>query len=83
MPDEPTPAPGDAKKQKNLLVQAARYTEMGFVIPAAAFAGLLLGKLLDRWLGTNWIYIAGVIVGIIAGFIQMIRMAMAASNDQS
>jgi F0F1-type ATP synthase assembly protein I len=83
MPDVPTPEPSDAKKEKNLLVQAARYTEMGFIIPAAAFAGLLLGKLFDYWLGTHWIYIAGVVLGIIAGFIQMIRMAMAASNDQS
>jgi F0F1-type ATP synthase assembly protein I len=83
MPDVPTPEPSDAKKEKNLLVQAARYTEMGFIIPAAAFAGLLLGKLFDHWLGTHWIYIAGVVLGIIAGFVQMIRMAMAASNDQS
>ena len=83
MPDDPTPDPSEAKKEKNLLVQAARYTEMGFIIPAAAFAGLLLGKLLDYWLKTHWIYIAGVVLGIIAGFIQMIRMAVSASNDQS
>ena len=83
MPDEPNPVPNEAKKEKNLLVQAARYTEMGFIIPAGAFAGLLLGKLLDYWLGTHWIYIAGVVLGIIAGFIQMIRMAVSASHDQS
>jgi F0F1-type ATP synthase assembly protein I len=82
MPDDPTPEPKEAAKEKNLLVQAARYTEMGFIIPAAAFAGLLLGKLMDYWLGTHWIYIAGVVLGIIAGFVQMIRMAVAASNDQ-
>jgi F0F1-type ATP synthase assembly protein I len=78
MPTEPNPD----RKDKNLLVQAARYSEMGFIIPAGAFVGLLLGKLVDYWLGTHWIYIAGVVVGIIAGFVQMIRMAMAASREQ-
>lgn len=75
---DPSPKP----KEKNLLVQAARYSEMGFIIPAAAFVGLLLGKLVDHWLGTHWIYIAGVVLGIIAGFVEMIRMAMAASREQ-
>ncbi len=79
MPDLPDEKP----KEKNLLVQAARYSEMGFIIPAGAFAGLLLGKLLDHWMGTHWIFIAGVVLGIIAGFTQMIRMALAASKDQS
>jgi F0F1-type ATP synthase assembly protein I len=83
MTDTPTPDPSEVKKEKNLLVQAARYTEMGFIIPAAAVVGLLLGKLMDRWLGTTWIYIAGVVLGIISGFVQMIRMAMKASNEQS
>lgn len=78
MSTEPTPD----RKEKSLLVQAARYSEMGFIIPAAAFVGLLLGKLFDHWLGTHWIYIAGVVLGIIAGFVQMIRMAMAASHEQ-
>lgn len=78
MADAPTPD----RKEKSLLVQAARYSEMGFIIPAAAFIGLLLGKLLDRWLGTHWIYIAGVVLGIIAGFVEMIRMAMAASREK-
>jgi F0F1-type ATP synthase assembly protein I len=36
--------------------------------------GLLLGKLLDHWLHTHWLFIAGVIVGAVLGFVQMIRM---------
>ncbi len=79
MPETPNSEP---KKEKNLLVQAARYTEMGFIIPAAAVVGLLLGRLIDHWAGTNWIYIVGVVLGVIAGFVQMIRMAMRASNEQ-
>jgi ATP synthase protein I len=69
-------------RKSNALVTAARYSEIGFVIPAAVFLGYLLGWLLDRWLHTHWIFIAGVIFGAIAGFVQMIRMASAATRSK-
>ena len=28
---------------------------------------------LDRWLHTTWLYLAGLILGIIAGFVELIR----------
>jgi F0F1-type ATP synthase assembly protein I len=67
----------------NALVSAARYSEIGFIIPAAVFLGYALGRLLDYWLHTHWIYLAGVIFGAVAGFAQMIRSAMALSRDKS
>jgi F0F1-type ATP synthase assembly protein I len=69
-------------RKSNALVIAARYSEIGFVIPAAVFLGYLLGRLLDRWLHTHWIFIAGVIFGAIAGFVLMIRMASAAARGK-
>ncbi len=66
----------------NPLVTAARYSEIGFIIPAAVFLGFGLGKLLDYWLHTHWIYLAGVIFGAVAGFAQMIRSAIALSRDK-
>jgi F0F1-type ATP synthase assembly protein I len=33
-----------------------------------------LGWALDRWLGTHWIMIAGIILGSVAGFYQFIRI---------
>lgn len=78
MPKDPTrPA------KPNALVSAARYSEIGFIIPAAVFLGYALGRLLDYWLHTHWIYLAGVIFGAVAGFAQMIRSAMALSRDKS
>ena len=59
----------------------ARYSEIGFIIPAGVIVGLLLGKLVDHWLGTKWVYIAGVIFGAIVGFIQLIRMVMRAEKE--
>ncbi len=52
----------------------ARYSEIAFIIPAAIVVGWVVGKLLDYWLHTHWLLIAGVIVGAVLGFVQMIRM---------
>lgn len=58
----------------------ARYSEMGFIIPAAVLLGFLAGKLADYWLHTRWGYLVGVIFGAVAGFVQMIRMATSAPD---
>ena len=73
--------PSDPNRKTNPLVTAARYSEIGFIIPAAVFLGYIIGKLLDRWLHLHWLYIAGVVFGAVVGFIQMIRMASALSRD--
>ena len=65
------------------LVSAARYSEIGFIIPAAVFLGYAIGRLFDYWLHTHWLYLAGVIFGAVAGFVQMIRSAVALSRDKS
>jgi len=59
----------------------ARYSEIGFIIPAAVLLGFFLGKLLDYWLHTHWIYIAGLIFGAVVGFVEMIRMATSTLKD--
>ncbi len=65
----------DDRKQSAAVVWA-RYSQIAFIIPAAIVVGLFLGKLLDYWLHTHWLYVVGVIVGAIAGFVDMIRMIM-------
>ena len=58
----------------NPAVVWARYSEVAFIIPAAVVVGLLLGKLLDYWLHTHWLFLIGIIFGAVVGFVQMIRM---------
>jgi F0F1-type ATP synthase assembly protein I len=77
VPDDPT-----TSRKSSPLVSAARYSEIGFVIPAAVFLGYVLGKAFDHWLHTRWLFLAGVIFGAIVGFIQMIRMAVALSRSK-
>ena len=41
---------------------------------AAVVGGLIIGWLLDRWLGTRpWLLVGGVILGAAAGFYEFIR----------
>ncbi|MGA2354857.1 MAG: AtpZ/AtpI family protein [Terriglobales bacterium] len=75
------PEPSDLPKKKAPLVSLARYSEMGFIIPAAVLLGFLLGKLADYWLHTKWLYLVGLLFGAVVGFGQMIRMAIGASKD--
>jgi hypothetical protein len=80
--DEKSGNPGGPVKS-NAIVSAARYSEIGFVIPAAIFLGYALGRAGDYWLHTHWLYLGGVIFGAVVGFAQMIRMASALSRDKS
>jgi F0F1-type ATP synthase assembly protein I len=69
-------------KERNFIASAARYSEIGFIIPAAVILGFILGKLGDYWFHTTWLYLAGLIFGAVVGFVEMIRMAMASTKDK-
>jgi F0F1-type ATP synthase assembly protein I len=71
----------NSKKEKSTWVQMAKYSQLAFVFPAATVAGWLIGVALDRWLHTTWLYIAGLIVGIIAGFVELIRAALSSESN--
>jgi F0F1-type ATP synthase assembly protein I len=77
------PTDPNRPNKSNALVSAARYSEIGFIIPAAVFLGYALGRLFDYWLHKHWLYLAGVIFGAVAGFVQMIRSAAALSRDKN
>ena len=67
MPDNPD----DSKK--NGWLQLAKYSQLAFVFPAATVVGWGLGAALDHWLHTTWWYLVGLLLGIAAGFIELIR----------
>jgi F0F1-type ATP synthase assembly protein I len=75
--------PAEDQKKSNPMVLLARYSEIGFVLPAAVIVGYLMGLGLDHWLHQHWIYIAGIIFGAILGFVKMIQMALASSNERN
>jgi len=69
-------------EKKDPLVSLARYSEIGFIIPASILLGFFLGKLLDYWLHTKWLYLVGLLFGAAVGFWQVIRMALSAFKDE-
>lgn len=66
-------APEDPDRKKSPWIQFGRYSQIAFMLPAGTVAGYLLGALLDRWLHRNWISVVGLILGTVAGLIELIR----------
>ena len=62
-------------------VLLANYSQLAFIFPAATVAGWLIGLALDRWLHTTWLYLVGLILGIIAGFVELIRTAIKSTKE--
>jgi F0F1-type ATP synthase assembly protein I len=56
------------------LVKAESLMQLAILLPAAVFVGWIAGVGLDRLFHTHWIYIAGLLMGAAAGFVQMIRI---------
>lgn len=76
------PEPQKPPEKKDPLVALVRYSEIGFIIPAAVLLGFFLGKVLDYWLHTKWLYLVGLLFGAVVGFTQMIRMAVSSSKSK-
>jgi F0F1-type ATP synthase assembly protein I len=69
-----------SSNKKNLWVQMANYSQLAFVFPAATVIGWLIGLGLDHWLHTTWLYLVGLILGIVAGFVELIRVVLSSDS---
>jgi F0F1-type ATP synthase assembly protein I len=63
-------------------VLVGEYTSLAFLLPVSAVLGYAIGYLLDREFGTTWLYIPGLILGIAAGLVQLIRQLMRDTKDE-
>jgi len=68
------------EQKKNWILQLANYSQLAFIFPAATVVGWLIGVALDRWLHTTWLYLVGLILGIIAGFVELIRLVTSSES---
>jgi F0F1-type ATP synthase assembly protein I len=73
---KPHPSEQSGEEKRSFWLQFARYSQLAFALPAALVVGWLIGAGLDRWLHTTWLYLAGILLGIAAGFIELIRTVM-------
>jgi F0F1-type ATP synthase assembly protein I len=70
-----TGAPDDKNSGLKDFAKAESMIQLAIIMPAACVIGWLLGALMDRWLHTEWIYVAGILLGAVAGFVQIYRVA--------
>jgi len=69
------------ERKNNRWALAGRYTTLAFSLPAATFAGYLMGYLLDRLFHTGFLYIVFLLLGIAAGFAELIREVQKGAGD--
>jgi len=57
------------------LVQAESMIQLALALPAGCLIGWFLGMLLDHHFHTDWIQVIGILVGAVAGFVQIFTTA--------
>ena len=74
----PSPGTPGTRKQGSgsmeAVVKAEKLTQIAFILPVSVLVGWLMGAGLDKLLHQHWIYIAGLVLGVAAGFVQLFRM---------
>jgi F0F1-type ATP synthase assembly protein I len=78
MPESPKPPEQDSK---NAWRQYGRFSNLAFVLPGAVLMGLLIGVGLDHWFKTSWMTLAGLLLGSVAGFFELMRGAIKAGKE--
>ena len=53
--------------------QVGRYSSLGFILPLSTLAGWVIGWLLDKLFHTHFLFIVFLILGMVAGFIELIK----------
>ncbi len=76
MPDAREPNAQTPEPKKKFYVQLAEYSQLAFILPACTVVGWLIGVALDRWLHMTWLYLVGLLLGIGAGFVELVRTTM-------
>jgi F0F1-type ATP synthase assembly protein I len=77
-------AGGGGKGALGELVKAESMIQLAIALPAGCVIGWLVGAWLDRHFHQSWMSIAGILLGALAGFVQIFRTASRyLKNDRS
>jgi ATP synthase protein I len=58
-----------------------RAMSLATILPACVFVGYAIGWGLDKWLGTGFLKVVFLLLGVIAGFVSLIRDISKGSNS--
>ena len=65
-----------AKEQQKAWKQVAEYSGLAMSLPIAAVLGFLGGQWIDGQLGTNFMALVGLLLGLTSGFVQLLTKAL-------
>jgi F0F1-type ATP synthase assembly protein I len=85
MPKEtPSPKPEPRKRSSAVdgIVKADQLLQIAFILPVSVVVGWAIGAGLDKWLHQDWIYLPGVVLGCVAGFVEMLRQVKKTEKDE-
>jgi ATP synthase protein I len=69
-------------KEDGFMASALRYIAIATMLPATTFAGYLIGHWLDGHFGTTYLTMVFLILGIVSGFVQLVRQLMRDSGSK-
>jgi F0F1-type ATP synthase assembly protein I len=55
------------------IIWLAKYLSLALTLPASVVAGYVLGSVADHWLHVPWLRVAGILLGMVAGILQIIK----------
>lgn len=73
--DNPKNGKGGGKGPLGDLVKAESMIQLAIALPAGCLIGWAVGAWLDRHFHQDWISIAGIVLGAVAGFLQIFTTA--------
>jgi ATP synthase protein I len=77
-------AEGSGKGALGELVKAESMIQLAIALPAGCLIGWLAGAWLDKHFHQGWIAIAGIVLGAVAGFVQIfVTASRYLKNDRS
>lgn len=68
-------------KRDDTMAAVAKYMSLAFVLPSAAFAGYVIGYLLDKAFGTSYLRVVMLVLGIIGGLIEVLRTLLKDTSE--
>ncbi len=81
----PMPTPNNPENGRNVvlrgLVRAESMVQIAIALPLSTLIGWGLGDLLDHKLHQSWIAVVGLLLGVAAGFTQVVRLANHANRN--
>jgi F0F1-type ATP synthase assembly protein I len=67
--------------KKSWMAMAGEYTSLALLLPISTFVGYAIGYLLDKAFSTHFLYLVFLVLGTVAGFVQLIRQFLRDSRD--